>query len=236
MIDFVVCCTVSYCCLCPARQSSYVIACLACRLPFSFVLACYLEHISSSAGGIQYLRALSPTGTICPLAPSRSLPRALPARRLAPGRRGPGCRVPNAPCKWTRRFAPSRSRVRRRSSGTSRARCSTCGQPGPCRTQGGSSGATARGGLPGATARGATAEAPLHEIALWRHCLARAHPRAHSTHQAPPPGPALGECAWLRAPHVHPGTRAPHVHPGAAASRSRGARERAGDTRTRGRY
>ena len=166
MIDFVVCCTVSYCCLCPARQSSYVIACLACRLPFSFVLACYLEHISSSAGGIQYLRALSPTGTICPLAPSRSLPRALPARRLAPGRRGPGCRVPNAPCKWTRRFAPSRSRVRRRSSGTSRARCSTCGQPGPCRTRGGSSGATARGGLPGATGRGDTAEAPLHEGAL----------------------------------------------------------------------
>ena len=46
-------------------------------------------------------------------------------------------------------------------------------------------------------------EAPLQRrhctrVQLWRHCLARAHPRAHSTHQAPPPGPALCERAWLR--------------------------------------
>ena len=235
MIDFVVCCTVSYCCLCPARQSSYVIACLACRLPFSFVLACYLEHISSSAGGIQYLRALSPTGTICPLAPSRSLPRALPARRLAPGRRGPGCRVPNAPCKWTRRFAPSRSRVRRRSSGTSRARCSTCGQPGPCRmrrqlwrhsqrwaawrhrTRRHCRGATARDCTLAPLPRPSPPSRPLH---------------APSTN----PGPGARRVCLVACAARAPGTRAPHAHPGAAASRSRGARERAGDTRTRGRY
>ena len=55
-----------------------------------------------------------------PPTPPRSLARA-------------ACRDPI--CKWTRRFAPSPSPVRRRSSVTSRARCSTCGQTDTCGTR-----------------------------------------------------------------------------------------------------
>ena len=82
--------------------------------------------------------------------------------------------------------------------------------------------------------RGATAEAPLHEGAalapLPRPSPPPSRPLHAHAHARSPRGPVA--CA----PHVHLGTRAPHVHPGAAAPRSRGARERAGDTRTRGRY
>ena len=169
----------------PPRQSLFVIACLACR---QYPLALY-EHV------ILNVFDACPVLARC----FHPLKKKFAARCRRDGWLvgvgGRGCRVPSAPCKWTRRFAPSRSRVRRRSSGTSRARCSTCGQPGPCRmrrqlwrhgqrwaawrhrTRRHSRGATARGCSSGATA---SPEPPLAPTPRTKH-----RPRARLESQLP---------------------------------------------------